>query len=139
MTARETSIHSPGMRRVVAVLLDASEPLDQAEIGRRAHLSEGTVYNYRIPLIAAGLIHIASYRKETSGKPVPLFAAGIPPSDQVRYPPRKWESEAERAKHYRYRMGTARAKVRRAMKSGKSMLAVFASTVTKQPKRKTDV
>lgn len=129
MTARETSINSPGMRRIVAVLLASSEPLDMKEIGRRAHLSEGTVYNYRIQLMTAGLIHISGYRKEGPGEPTPLFAAGRAPSDPVRPPPRKWESEAERARHYRYRMGSTRARTQRAMQSGKSMLAVLAATI----------
>lgn len=74
---RIVSFASPGMRRVMAVMAEANEPLDGRQIADSACIAHDTFRNtYRHLLLHAEMIHVAAWRHNTRGPFVPLYMAG---------------------------------------------------------------
>jgi hypothetical protein len=74
---RRTSINSPGMRRIIAVL-EKHGPLQAREIAPRAALSYSTLKasSYMTELCKAKLVHISDYDQHPHGLATPIYSPG---------------------------------------------------------------
>ncbi|MEK7093682.1 MAG: hypothetical protein AAB927_04345 [Patescibacteria group bacterium] len=87
---KPVSFESRGMQRVLAVLAQATSPVDDETIATRACVGLQTFTGtYRHLLLRAGKIHIADLQPNRVGPAKPLYAPGPLVGDPPVKPPRK--------------------------------------------------
>lgn len=101
---KRVSLNSPSMTRIRAALARAREPIDGKTLSARAFVGERTFSaSYQQLLISAGLMHVAEYRRNVIGPPIPLFAhgplVGDPPVKPERF------SDAEVCRRWKEKTG----------------------------------
>lgn len=99
--SHQVTINSPGARRVLKVLRATTVPLTKQEIAPLAHVTEVAFQNnYRHVLLAAGLIHLAEWRR-VRGPARPAYLAGPGTGAEPTLPPAT--TNAERSKKWKER------------------------------------
>ncbi len=101
---RIVSFESPGMRRVLRILGEATEPMDGRTIADKACIAFLTFTNtYRHLLLRANLMHISGWKHNTRGPFVPLYSKG-PLVGDIPEKPKNIESKV-RARAWKERTG----------------------------------